>query len=421
MSLTERSNFNHLVMDIAWFGLAMAATSRFLSVFAIRLGADANDLGLMSSLPNLVLIISSSLAVWWRLRYETSKRALNLPGVGFRMVFLLPALTPFMPGPLQIPWLILSVTLPAVPQGIAGAVFLTLMRESVSTDKMTALTSRRQVGLNAGVAIGALGFGILLESLPFPLNYQLMFVMAFVFALMSHWHVLRVKILYPSQMEKPQPAPHMRLPVLKRGDGVALWKTPTFRVVLMCVFLLHFAFFTTVAIVPLHLVENLNASEAFIAAFGMVELLAGMLIATQTDKIARFIGERGLMSAGMMGTALAAATIALAPRAELTLISAAISGASWTAAVVGLYSFFYAKTPPEHITRASIVQQQLAGLGLFVGPLLGSTLVSVGATLVTAILVGAAVRLIAGVLVMDYRSLRHVVAAEEAHEAREEA
>ncbi len=110
-------------MDIAWFGLAMAATSRFLSVFAIRLGADANDLGLMSSLPNLVLIVSSGMAVWWRLRYETSQRALTLPGVGFRMVFLLPALTPSMPEPLQIPWLILSVTLPAVPQGIAGAVF----------------------------------------------------------------------------------------------------------------------------------------------------------------------------------------------------------------------------------------------------------------------------------------------------------
>jgi predicted MFS family arabinose efflux permease len=375
----------------------------------------------MSSLPNLVLIVSSGLAVWWRLRYETSQRALNLPGVGFRMVFLLPALTPFMPEPLQIPWLILSVTLPAVPQGIAGAVFLTLMRESVSTDKMTKLTSRRQVGLNAGVAVGALGFGILLESLPFPLNYQLMFVIAFVFALMSHWHVLRVKILYPSQMEKTQPAPRVRMPALKRGDGTALWKNPTFRVVLMCVFLLHLAFFATVAIVPLHLVQNLHASEAFIAAFGMVELLSGMLIATQTDKLARFIGERGLMSAGMMGTALAAATIAIAPRAELTLISAAISGASWTAAVVGLYSFFYAKTPPEHITRASIVQQQLAGLGLFIGPLIGSTLVNHGVTLVTAILVGAGVRLVAGVLVMDYRTRRRTVAAEEAREALEEA
>ncbi len=160
------------------------------------------------------------------------------------------------------------------------------MRESVSTDKMTALTSRRQVGLNAGVAVGALGFGIMLESLPFPLNYQLMFVIAFVFALMSHWHVLRVKILYPSQMEKPQRVPRARVPALKRGDAAALWKNPKFRVVLMCVFLLHLAFFTTVAIVPLHLVENLHASEAFIAAFGMVELLSGMLIATQTDKIA---------------------------------------------------------------------------------------------------------------------------------------
>ncbi len=83
---------------------------------------------------------------------------------------------------------------------------------------------------------------------------------------------------------------------------------------------------------------------------------------------------------------------------------------------MGLYSFFYANTPSEHITRASIVQQQLAGLGLFIGPLIGSALVNAGATLITAILVGAGVRLVAGFLVMDYRTRRRTVTVEEAHE-----
>lgn len=417
MSTAERSNFNHLVLDIAWFGLALAATSRFLSVFAIRLGASANDLGLMSSLPNLVLIVSSSLAIWWRLRYQSSRNAVILPGFGFRMVFLLPALTPFLPQPLQIPWLIFSVTLPAIPQGIAGAVFLTMMRESVSGERLTALTSRRQVGLNAGIAVGALGFGILLESLPFPLNYQLMFLVAFTFALMSQWHVFRIKILYPTaeRPAQPEPQPRPRPMRLKRGDGIALLKVRSFRTVLMCVFVLHLAFFSTVAIVPLHLVQNLNASESFIALFGIVELISGMLIATQTDKLARWIGQRGLMSAGMFGTALAAVAIALAPRPELTLIAAAISGASWTASVVGLFSFFYENTPTEYITRASVIQQQLAGLGLFIGPLIGSALANDGKTLVSAILIGAVIRFGAGLLVMDYRSRRRLE-AQEAHE-----
>ena len=41
LNTTERTNFNHWVIDIAWFGLAFAATNRFLSVFAIRLGASS--------------------------------------------------------------------------------------------------------------------------------------------------------------------------------------------------------------------------------------------------------------------------------------------------------------------------------------------------------------------------------------------
>lgn len=408
---TEKTNFRHLVMDIAWFGLALAATSRFLSIFAIRLGASATDLGIISALPSLVLIVSSGLALWWRKRFNTSLTALQAPAFFFRTVFILPALTPFMPPEWQIPWLILSVTLPAIPQGIAGSVFLVLMRESISEKQITALTSRRQVSLNAGVAAGALGFGLLLESVPFPHNYQLMFVVAFLFALMSQWHVWRLHILYPNNTHpNPTTVPESEeKPVIEARPAGRIWTHPGFRFVIFAVLIMHLTFFSTIAIVPLHLVDNLNASESFVALFGMVELLAGMLIATQTDRIARYIGQRGLMGMGMIGAGLAAITIALAPNTSFTLISAALSGASWTAAVVGLFSYFYTRTPKEYMAQGSIAYQQLAGLGMFIGPLIGSTLADMGVTLVLVILVGAVMRFGAGVALMDRSMLRGLV------------
>jgi MFS family permease len=416
---TEKANFHNLVYDIAWFGLAAAATSRFLSIFAIRLGADAGDLGLISALPSLVMLISSALALWWLRHFRSAMTALQAPAFGFRLVFLLPAFTPFLPPEFQIPWLILSVTLPAIPQGIAGALFVVVMRQCVSDQQITQLTSRRQIGLNAGVAVGALGFGIMLESLPFPLNYQLMFVMAFVFALMSQWHVTRMRSINQAPAATTQPvatveAPAAQAPAAKMPAAEMpqrrIWSEPRFRFVIFSVLITHLTFFSTVAFVPLHLVENLKATEAFVAAFGIVELLGGMLIATQTERLSRLIGQRGLMAVGMVGTALALVVIALAPRAEFTLIAAGLSGASWTAAAVGLFSYFLLHTPTSLMAQGSIAYQQLAGLGMFIGPVFGTLLVGVGLPLVGVIIIGAALRFGAGLALFD-RSPRRLPAS----------
>ena len=52
---TTNANFHHLVMDVAWFGLALAASSRFAQFYAIRLGATPIELGWLAALPSLVL------------------------------------------------------------------------------------------------------------------------------------------------------------------------------------------------------------------------------------------------------------------------------------------------------------------------------------------------------------------------------
>src|SRR5688500_16945841 len=186
----ERTNFHHLVRDMTWFGLAVAATRRFLSVYALRLGATPMELGLISSLPWVMIVLSSGLAGWWVRRNGDVVRALLIPGLAFRLLFLLPAFAPLLPLDIQPAWLILSITLPAIPQGIAGVTFLVAMRYSIDPKHMTSLTSTRNLVLNLSVAASALMFGLWLEKAPFPFNYQAMFVVAFLFALMSEVHCL---------------------------------------------------------------------------------------------------------------------------------------------------------------------------------------------------------------------------------------
>lgn len=379
----ERDNFNRLVGDIAWFGLALAATSRFLSIYAIRLGASGEQLAWLASLPGIALLISTALSPWWRSKFSNSVKALILPALGFRMIFLLPVFAPFFPLEWQPLWLIASALLPAIPQGIAGAIFMMMMREAVSDGRMNALLSRRSTALNVTVALGALSFGLMLEVLPFPINYQAMFLLAFGFALVSQWHVLNIRVLFPPP-----------LPETKQSVWTVIL-SPAFMPLAFVTFMTHLAFFSIITITPLHLVDGLGASEGFMGLFGLSELVAGATIAMFTDTIIRRIGTRAMIALSMTGTALAAFIFATATGLEITLLGAAISGASWTAAGIGLLSYMFQRMPPESSAQVSMAFQQTLALGIFIGPLLGDMLHNAAAGLPVVILAGASLRLLA--------------------------
>lgn len=412
VNTTERANFKHLVLDIAWFGLAFAATNRFLPVFAIRVGATAFELGLISSLPAFLLLVTATLGAWWRNRYHTTLRALMPVAFIVRLPFLLPALTPFFPPQWQPIWLVLSVTLPALAQGMAGVIFVVFIRETVSNQLMTQLLSLRQLALNIGIGIAAVLYGVWLETAPFPLNYQSMYILAFVFALMSQWHVSRCKTIVQTEVQPPTPLLQaLRVPLLA-------WRSRLFHPVISMAFLTHFTLMIAAPFVTLFLVRQHGAAEGFVAVFGLVELASAALINTVTPRIVKAIGNRALAAAGMVGTGIGVIVIIFAPHVYLTLIGAAIIGASWAAAAgVGLFGFYMETAPAENNAPYSIAYHQALGLGMALGSTLGGWMASGGVPLIFVLLAGAMLRIAAGVIIEAPLARRHSaeIAAKVAH------
>jgi len=392
----ERANYNHLVMDVAWFGLAMAATSRFLSVYAIRLGATPMDLGWLTALPFVVLLGSNLLSTRWRQHFPDSINALFWPALGMRLMFLLPALTPLFPPHLQPAWLIMSATLPALPQGISSTLFAVMMREAVSENIITRLLSRRALLVNAAIGVAALGFGIWLEHVSFPVNYQVMFLIAFLAALLSQIHVLRVRV-------RP-----VRVVAARRMVSAQPLRRPAFQRTALIAMIIHLGFYTLIPVTPLHLVRSLNASEGFVALFGIAELTAAAAICIFTDGIVRRIGNRAMVGLAMLGTGAAALILAGAHSLPITLVAAAFSGASWTAATVGLFGVFTESThdvPMSQMTDYTIIYHQVIYVAAFVGPLIGSNLANAGLSLGLVMLVGTLLRLAAGGAVLRLDTL----------------
>lgn len=382
----QQQNFHHLVMDIAWFGVALATTSRFLSIYAIRVGASPLHLNLLASLPALALLFGTLAGVQWRARYPDSVRAVFWPALGFRMMFLLPVLTPFLPRDYQAIWLVLSLTLPALPQGIASVIFMGLMREAVEDERLTALLSRRSFAMNMTLALSALAFGFWLEQAPFPTNYQLMFLVAFGASIISAWYVNRVYT---------QPIAFSP----RRKDGTNPWRDRNFHSVAMTTAITHVSFFIAFPMTTLWLMDYLGASEGFVAFFGLVELLAAAGASAIMPRFVGRFGNRKLIAAGMFGTALGMLVIALATSLPITLISAAILGASWASVGVGLLGYFAQQTPINETTRYATAFMQVLHLSIALGPLVGNLLFELNQNVLFVLLLGSSLRLIGGVLV----------------------
>jgi MFS family permease len=228
----------------------------------------------------------------------------------------------------------------------------------------------------------------------------MMFVAAFFLALISHWHVMHIQV-------EPRPISRPKRQAIRPGIGPM--RSPVFRIVAFIAVIIHLAFFTILPVVPLHLVENLGATESFMALFGIAELTAAALICLFTERIATMIGTRRMIGLAMVGTALAAMNLAMTPSLGLALLGGALSGGSWAMATIGLLSYFTETTrdlSDEEMTRYSTVYHQVIYLAAFIGPLLGSGLANSGVDLVLVILFGAGLRLVSGIIIYQIGAAR---------------
>lgn len=390
----EEKNFRHLVLDIFWFGLGLPATTRFLAVYAIRVDASPQEIGWLSAMPSLVLFFAAMFSTWWRQRFATADRAVLWPGFGFRFSFLLPALTPFFPRDFQPIWLIFSIALPAFPQGISSVVFLAMLREAIPMERMTQLISRRHLAMNIALAFSTLAMGFWLTAVAFPLNYQLMFVTAFALTMISQWHVSRTRSVFVETFQPRQ-----------ERSGARPWHDKRFQQVIIIAFVTHFAFFAVFPLIPVYLVENMNADEQFMSFFVLGELMGGIVVATLLPRVVRRIGTRTLIGPAMAGTALSTLIIALAPHLWVTLIAALVNGAAWSTLGISLFSFFTENTPSDQVTPYTLVYNQIIFIAMFIAPLVGTNLTGV-MSMVSILLLGALLRLLAAFFI-QYQPLRY--------------
>jgi MFS family permease len=395
------SNFIHLYFDIAWFGVLSGSAVNFLNVYAARLGATSLQIGLIGAMSAVVSLFLALPAGRW-LEGRHTGRAVFWSSVVFRAGYLL-----WIPLPLlfdaqgQILALILVTFLMAIPLAPLSVGFNALFAEAVPERYRAQVAGIRNVSFAIAYMLTSLVSGFILKNAPFPGGYIFIFGIGAFGAAMSSLHLRFVKPLkanVPAVVLDEKPKFSLReMTRILRPDVL----TSPFGFVLLALFAFHLSHNLTNAVYPLYNVRELRLNDNHIGIGTALYYLTVTVGSTFFRRIAHRLGHKRTTGWGVVGMAVYPFFLALSRQVWQFYAVSFVGGFTW-ALVGGAYANYMLERIPQDDRPAHLAWYNVVlNLSILVG-LLGGASVADRIGLVSALILFAALRVLAGIFILKW-------------------
>ncbi len=420
----HRSNFNHLVYDIAWFGVLNGSAIAFVAVYAARLGADAFQLGLLNAVPALVILTFALPAGSW-LRDKPVGRATVLTSIGQRWFYLVWVFLPllFVPSG-QITALLVTTLLMSIPGTALAISFNALFAAAVPPEWRAQVAGARNAAFALSSIAVTLACGFLLDALPFPLGYQVVFFIGFVGAMMSTVHLAYIKV-----DDRPRASTKMLVRLRdwaqpgidqmwtsartmvglrflsrrqERGGSPRSSLVPLrdhrYQGVLLIVFALHLTLYLAVPLFPLMMVSEIGLSDSEIGWGNSLFYVAIFLGSLRLHSVNERLGYRKTIALGLMIISFYPTFLAMAENVWLFLAASLAGGLGWSLVGGALGNYVLAETPDDKRPAYLAWYNMALQAGILGGSLLAPVLAGFW-SIPAALLFAAAARFVTGVFI----------------------
>jgi len=414
--LTEqaRKNFRNLYFDIAWFGILVGSTASFLGIYATRLGASSFHIGLLSALPAIVNLIVTLPAGRWlegRPLIWASFWSSVWQRLGYLAFIPLPIL--FI-APVQIFIILGIIFLMSIPGTILPISFNAVFAEIVPPSWLAYVVGRRNALSAICLSVVAYLSGVILDRADFPYNYQAVFLIGAVGALMSSVHVGKLR-------RDSEPVPPIEHPIKDllvggffrfftdfcrvprylspRQEGKPLVRFDLLRGPFGLFMASYFFFYTfqfaPFPLLPPYFVHDLGLSDGQISLGTAIFHFTVMAVSLRLGWISARLGHRRVLVWGGILFGFYPVLIYLARGAELYWVASLFGGMIWALLAGGLINRLMERVPvsdrPAHMALHNMALNLGILAGSLLGPLLGDWLGMRNAILSTAFM-----RVIAG-------------------------
>lgn len=364
----------YLCLEI-FFASILASAATFNAAFALRSGATNTAVGLLTSLPALVAVLVSIPA--GRFLQVRARRkpwilaSLMLHRAGFLVVALLPwvQLAGISPGSLVVLVLVVAV----IPVHFFNVGFIPMLTEIVPENRRASVFTARNILYNAMLSLCGFLFGLWLNQVAFPLNYQVMYVFAFVASLLSLYFLVKVQVpdsqpVQPPALARPslkaqwylfraEMADHpgfMRLTINTLLHGIGLWAAAP-------LYILYF-------------IRDLGANEAWLGLNGMIASLCTIGGFALWRWVMGRWGELETVKRTIVCLGLYPVLVGLLPALTPILFATALNGLLTPGVNLSHFTTLLKVTPPENRPGYTAMYITIVNIGAFICPLLGVAL-----------------------------------------------
>ncbi len=403
----HHSNFKHLYFDIAWFGVLSGSAVNFLSVYITRIGGTGFEIGLISAMSAVVNLVLAIPAGRWLEKQNTSK-AIFWTSVVYRIGFF-----PFIILPIalskesQIVAFILLTFFMSIPLTPLGVGFNVLFAEVVPVDYRAHVAGIRNVMFALTYMLSSVASGYLLDTVSFPLGYQIVFAAGAIGAAMSSYHLYFIAPVANGQTPPPPPLqPVSPAPARSAARNFLsalrfdIWRSP-FRNVLIGLFAFHASQYLPTPLFPLYNIRVLGLNDNNIGIGTALFYLTVLLGSTQLRRMAHRVGNKKLT--GWSAALMALYPLLLAGSTNVwQYYGISLIGGLNFAMVSGVYAnYMLDHIPPDdrqaHLAWYNIILNASILIGSLGGPLLGELM-----GLSAALLLIAVLRFLAGILILKW-------------------
>lgn len=364
----------YIALDVFW-GTLFGGAHTFAGAYAIRLGATNSEVSLLSSLTALTAALVLLPAGQFLAQRTRPKRWILSGLMLYRAGTLLFVLLPWMhlDGLPSGTLFVIIFTVLTIPLHFFNLGFIPLLAEAIPEPQRADGFTARNVIQGAAMAGSTFLFGLWLGWLPYPINYQSLFLFAFVVAMISLYYLGRVKV--PVKVKPAAPVSALpvgpRRSVLARGAAffTAPLKVQGFARIFANSFIFSIGLWAAGPLFLLYFVRNLGASEAWLGAYGSIGNLATIFGYLFWRRLVARRGEANVLKYVVPIMGLYPLLVGATPSLTLILVLAGLNGLVVAGFNLSHFNTFLKVIPEGERHNYTALYLAVANIGAFVSPL----------------------------------------------------
>jgi MFS family permease len=390
---TEERNYRNLLLSGVWFGPVDGGIYNFLPVFLARLGASASVVSLLTSGPALLSMLAfipgGAIAERYTNQMKLFARVTFVARLSYVLIALLPLL---LTGPV-LPLVVVAVwSLAAIPNSIGQPAWTSAMQQAVPPRRRAALNGLRWALMSVLSGLSLFVFGLWLDRGPFPLAYQVVFLVSFIGGVLNLYYFWRVTV--PPFVPAPRPAgPRQRWTTRLAEFLRPLMESKPFIRYNLAVIGYRIALALPAGLYSVYWVHDLKATDSWIGLRGTAGYAALVVGYVFWGRVANRIGHRLLLL--ICGGTLAVYPVftALVPSVPWLLPAAMLWGFTVSGIDIGLFDMLLAVCPEGRQPRFAAAANTLLSVAITLGPILGAALAA-AVTIRGALFISGALQLV---------------------------